>query len=81
MTKPNSTLRDVSGRFWICVASIVEDTDVDCVWTRSVVALTSTVSLRLPISSFALTLPGEPATRTTSLITTVLNPDSDTVTE
>ncbi len=53
---------------------------MDCVWTSSEPALTSTVSVSAPTSSVAFTLAGVAVSTRTSLTTAVLKPCSETVT-
>jgi hypothetical protein len=53
---------------------MVDDTAVDCVCTRLLLALTSMASPTVPTSSVTGTLPGLPTMRTTSLTMAVLNP-------
>jgi len=56
LTTKSRTLRLVSGRFWISLVLIVDETVVDCVWTMALAASTLTVSETAPTSSTARTL-------------------------
>src|SRR5688572_8884848 len=72
-------LREVSGSLVICVLVTVDDTVGDCVCTISDDDVTVTCSLNVPTSRVARTFAGAADVTTTSLITTVRNPVSDTV--
>src|SRR4029078_7126752 len=73
-------LREVSGSLVICVLVTVADTVGEPVCTISDVDVDGTCSVSPPTSSVALTFAGAPAVTTTLLMSTVLNPCSDTVT-
>ena len=80
MATAYSALRETSGSSVSCSVVSVDDTAVDWVWTSSELALTSTVSVRAPISSLAVISPGRAESRRRSLATNVLKPVNDTVT-